>query len=40
MEFNSKYYEKVNKLASYITSSMDYKMKWLWGEALLGYSLD
>ena len=40
MEFKSKYYDKVNKLADYIVSSTDSKMKWMWGEALLGYALD
>ena len=34
------YYKKVNQLADYVTATMDPKMKWMWGEALLGFSLD
>ena len=34
------YYKRVCDLADYITSSTDSKMKWMWGEALLGYALD
>ena len=40
MEFNKEYYEKVKRLADFIVSSSDPKMKWMWGEALLGYALD
>ena len=40
MTFKKEYYEKVKKLADYITSTWDPKMKWMWGEALLGYALD
>ena len=40
MEFKKEYFDKVNKLADYITSSSDPKMKWMWGEALLGFALD
>ncbi|MBR5144780.1 MAG: glycoside hydrolase family 88 protein [Clostridia bacterium] len=40
MNFNEKYYSKVVKLADYITKTSDPKMKWMWGEALLGYALD
>ena len=36
----SKYYEKVCRLADYIVKTSDPKMKWMWGEALLGYALD
>ena len=35
-----KYYNKVNQLADYICTSWDPKMKWMWGEALIGYALD
>ncbi len=31
--------EKVKKLNDYIVSAWDPKMKWMWGEALYGYSL-
>ena len=40
MEFNEAYYLKVKRLADFIASSTDPKMKWMWGEALLGYALD
>ena len=40
MIFNEEYYKKVNGLADYITATSDPKMKWMWGEALLGYALD
>ena len=40
MVFNCEYYEKVKKLASYVAKTVDPKMKWMWGEALLGYALD
>ena len=40
MIFNEEYYSKVKRLADYITASTDPKMKWMWGEALLGYALD
>lgn len=40
MNFNNEYYSKVVRLADYITASSDPKMKWMWGEALLGYALD
>ncbi len=40
MDFNEKYYKKVIRLADFITSTTDPKMKWMWGEALLGYALD
>ena len=39
MNFNVEKYNKVIKLADFITSSVDPKMKWMWGEALLGYAL-
>ena len=40
MEYKQYYFDQVNKLADYIIKSMDPKMKWMWGEALLGYALD
>ena len=40
MNFNQEYYSKVVRLADYITKTSDPKMKWMWGEALLGYALD
>lgn len=40
MYFNVEYYSKVVRLADYITKTSDPKMKWMWGEALLGYALD
>ena len=40
MNYNREYYSKVNRLADFITSTSDPKMKWMWGEALLGYALD
>jgi len=40
MEYQEKYYQKVNKLAEFVSRTWDPKMKWMWGEALLGYALD
>ena len=40
MSFNEEYYSKVKRLADFIVSTADPKMKWMWGEALLGYALD
>ena len=40
MSFQQEYYDKVKRLADFITASSDPKMKWMWGEALLGYALD
>ena len=40
MNYNEKYYEKVKRLADYLSATSDPKMKWMWGEALLGYALD
>ena len=39
MTFRKDYYSKVRKLADFVTSTWDPKMKWMWGEALLGYAL-
>ena len=40
MKYNHENYDKVIRLADFITSTSDPKMKWMWGEALLGYALD
>ena len=40
MRFNEEYYDKVKRLADFVTSTWEPKMKWMWGEALLGYALD
>ena len=40
MNYNEKYYDRVRRLADYVTATEDPKMKWMWGEALLGYALD
>ena len=40
MIFHEENYNKVKKLADFVASSWDPKMKWMWGEALLGYAMD
>ena len=40
MNYNDKYYDRVKRLADYVSATSDPKMKWMWGEALLGYALD
>lgn len=40
MEYRNEYYEKVKRLADYVAATWDPKMKWMWGEALLGYAMD
>ena len=40
MDFNKNYYDKVLSLADFVCETWDAKMKWMWGEALLGYALD
>ena len=40
MNYKRENFDKVVRLADYITSTSDPKMKWMWGEALLGYALD
>ena len=40
MNYNEEYYLKVKRLADFITATTEPKMKWMWGEALLGYALD
>jgi len=36
---DQRYFSEVTDLADYITKTWEPKMKWMWGEALLGYSL-
>ena len=40
MEYNASTFEKVVQLTDFIAKSWDPKMKWMWGEALLGYAMD
>ena len=40
MEYRAEYWERVNRLADFVADTWDPKMKWMWGEALLGYALD
>ena len=40
MQYKKEYYDKVKRLADFVTATSDPKMKWMWGEALLGYALD
>ena len=40
MKYNKEYYDKVCRLADFVSETWDSKMKWMWGEALLGFSLD
>ena len=40
MNYNAENYLKVVRLADFIAKTSDPKMKWMWGEALLGYALD
>ena len=40
MLYEEAYFKRVVSLCDYITKSTDPKMKWMWGEALLGYALD
>ena len=40
MNYNEELFGKVKALADYIVASADPRMKWMWGEALLGYALD
>ena len=39
MRFNQENYDKVTRLADFVIKSFEPKMKWMWGEALLGYAL-
>ena len=40
MKYSEANFLKVKRLADHITGTIDPKMKWMWGEALLGYALD
>ena len=40
MEYKQHYFDRVVELADFVTSTWEPKMKWMWGEALLGYALD
>ena len=40
MKYNQEYFDTVKELCDYVAATMDPKMKWMWGEALLGYALD
>lgn len=40
MNYNKNYYDKVVRLADFVAATWDPKMKWMWGEALLGYAMD
>ena len=40
MKYDQSYFNKVCRLADFIVDTTPPKMKWMWGEALLGYSLD
>ena len=40
MQFQKEYYDKVKRLTDFVASTWDPKMKWMWGEALLGYAMD
>ena len=40
MRYEQQEFDKVLRLADYVASTWDPKMKWMWGEALLGYALD
>ena len=39
MKFIQENYDKVTRLADFVIKSFEPKMKWMWGEALLGYAL-
>ena len=40
MRYEQQEFDKVLRLADHVASTWDPKMKWMWGEALLGYALD
>ena len=40
MQFREELYNKVKSLADFVVATWEPKMKWMWGEALLGYALD
>ena len=40
MNYEQKAFDKVLRLADHVAATWDPAMKWMWGEALLGYALD
>ena len=40
MHFCEENYNKVKRLVDFVSKTWDPKMKWMWGEALLGYAMD
>ena len=40
MNYERKAFDKVLRLADHVAATWDPAMKWMWGEALLGYALD
>ena len=40
MRYNAEYFDKVKRLCDYVAATWEPKMKWMWGEALLGYAMD
>ena len=40
MQFKKELYDRVTRLADFVAKTWEPKMKWMWGEALLGYALD
>ena len=40
MEYRQYDFDRVVELADFVAATWDPKMKWMWGEALLGYALD
>ena len=39
MNFDKNSYDKVVRLADFVSSTVEPQMKWMWGEALFGYAL-
>ena len=40
MIYNEENYNKVKRLADFVAATTEPRMKWMWGEALLGYALN
>lgn len=40
MNYNQEHFNKVKRLADFVASTWEPKMKWMWGEALIGYAMD
>ena len=40
MRYEQQEFDQVLRLADHVVATWDPKMKWMWGEALLGYALD